>query len=279
MDENKKHFSELWSSIEKINALPDEIRHLPMYFYNGQTKEKETINLKQLLFDDSYSQSVYFEMLNKKMTGDIEVFFTFYKYTKKQLLDGVHSGDYESCMNFLKSIDCDVVFLVRPSEMFMRKECISYIKEKLPEGSTILEFGSGASTHILSKTYNMISIEEDKYWANRYDSDYLLAPIKDDWYDIDMVNNFLKDKSYDAIIIDGPAKGDRKKLVELIENDIIKINKNVMIFVDDVQRSDEYILALKLSTILNRELKVDNMKKIGKDKFLLMGYIKENEND
>ena len=47
-------------------------------------------------------------------------------------------------------------------------ECIDYIKSILPEGQTILELGSGEGTIKLSEYYNMISVENQREWQDRY---------------------------------------------------------------------------------------------------------------
>ena len=51
----------------------------------------------------------------------------------------------------------------------MSTKAMDFIKSILPEGSTILEFGSGpGSTVYLSDYYNMISIENQPEWQNKY---------------------------------------------------------------------------------------------------------------
>ena len=55
------------------------------------------------------------------------------------------------------------------------KECFDKIIEILPFGSTILEIGSGNSTRFLSKFYNMISIESNPEWMNKFNSKYYFS--------------------------------------------------------------------------------------------------------
>jgi hypothetical protein len=45
-------------------------------------------------------------------------------------------------------------------------EVFSKIVEILPFGSTILEFGSGASSNILKKFYKVISVEDNKNFGD-----------------------------------------------------------------------------------------------------------------
>ena len=100
------------------------------------------------------------------------------------------------------------------------KECFDKIVEILPFGSTILEFGSGTGTKVLSEFYKMISIETDKKWLNKYDSKYLYVPFDDDykWYNVTILKQELEnlDTTYDLFLIDGP-KGHRSKITEHLD--------------------------------------------------------------
>ena len=55
--------------------------------------------------------------------------------------------------------------------------CFDYIKDILPDGKIILEFGSGFGTEQLAKHYKMYSIENYKEWIGKYNSTYIYAPI------------------------------------------------------------------------------------------------------
>ena len=58
----------------------------------------------------------------------------------------------------------------------------SWIMSNLPEGSTILEFGSGRGTIELTKYYNVYSVEQDSKWLGLAEkAEYIHAPIKDGW--------------------------------------------------------------------------------------------------
>jgi|TARA_R110000796_G_scaffold206988_3_gene323323 hypothetical protein len=154
---------------------------------------------------------------------------------------------------------------------FEGKSCITFslyneIKKILPEGKTILELGSGWGTSQLAKHYKMISIEDNVEWVNKYDSEYIYAPIKyyDNkwtapniphnigWYDPYILQSHLKDKEYDMILLDGPAgwKGAPGRAGFLKHLDLF--NTNVPIIVDDVQREQEMILLEQISKTLNR---------------------------
>lgn len=161
-------------------------------------------------------------------------------------------------------------WMINKTEMTANNKTIEYIISNFEKGSTILEFGSGKGTEILSKHFKMISIEEDEDWVGEYDSEYLHAPIKDDWYDIDLVNEFLKDKTYDLIFVDGPAGGKRSKMYELLKEEKLQINKDVWFIFDDMDREDDLVGAIAISKLLNRKLQATDF---------CMSYIKENDDD
>ena len=85
-------------------------------------------------------------------------------------------------------------------------KAIEWIKDSFDHGSTILELGSGQGTGVLSKYFKMISIEHDERFLNKYQSDYIHAPIKDGWYDSKVMTSKVPQISYDLLIVDGPPR-------------------------------------------------------------------------
>ena len=88
------------------------------------------------------------------------------------------------------------------------EELFNWIRKNLPEGKTILEFGSGEGTKELLKYYTVYSVEHDKKWLNLAEGgNYIYAPIIDyggyKWYDFMEIEDNLP-TSYDLIIVDGP---------------------------------------------------------------------------
>lgn len=176
----------------------------------------------------------------------------------------------------------EILYVVRKNNMAIDEFVLSFIRDKLPYGSTILEFGSGRGTEELSKTFTMLSVEENLDWVGRYDSKYLHADIIDDWYDVDKVNSFLEDKTYDAILIDGPDAGERVKIVDLISSGKLKLNTDVHILIDDVERKDGFNLSNNLQKLLERgEITYKYPNPSDNTKLSLISYIKpkENKND
>jgi tetratricopeptide (TPR) repeat protein len=129
------------------------------------------------------------------------------------------------------------------------EELFLYILETLPVGSTILEFGSGTGTLELSKHYNLVSIEHDKKWFNKYDSRYIYAPLVDDmWYDGEVLSRELGGIDYDLILIDGPPQHRRKGILNYLD----LFNWNVPVIVDDINRQYDMDVAISLAKYLGK---------------------------
>jgi spore coat polysaccharide biosynthesis predicted glycosyltransferase SpsG len=135
------------------------------------------------------------------------------------------------------------------------KECFDKIVEILPFKSTILEIGSGNSTRILSKFYNMISIESDMNWMNKYNSEYIYIPVKKfnsetfgetKWLDIDILKTSIQNKKYDLLIVD--AGGDRVGIYDNLN--IFKTN--IPIIFDDTMNEEYLKCANMVSNLLNK---------------------------
>jgi len=124
----------------------------------------------------------------------------------------------------------------------LREPMIEKIISELEKGKTILEFGSGKGTKaLIDLGYKVFSIEENKDYSDRYHNNYLHCPLVGDSYEnmcypIDEVLVFASNIDYDAILVDGPAGGSRRNLIELFS---FLPTDNVVIFVDDIERSDD----------------------------------------
>lgn len=121
--------------------------------------------------------------------------------------------------------------------MSMSDNFLNLIYDNLESKKTILEFGSGDGTlKLLERGYKVYSIEENKNFYGVHHNNYLLAEIVDGWYHVSKVFNFLKDKKWDAILIDGPAYGERKNMYEILGEDFFKKS---IIFIDDIERPSD----------------------------------------
>tara|TARA_Y100001937_G_scaffold125179_1_gene191442 strand:+ start:648 stop:1112 length:465 start_codon:yes stop_codon:yes gene_type:complete len=130
-------------------------------------------------------------------------------------------------------------------------KCIELISELIPNGSTILELGSGHATYTLSNNYEVYSIEQDTAWVNKYPVNYIHAPLNDGWYDTKIVKENMP-KSYDLLLIDGPAGVVRGKFMENVKL-FEPIIHNIPIVIDDIHRDVEKLLAEELSEYLNKQ--------------------------
>ena len=116
------------------------------------------------------------------------------------------------------------------------QDLVSTIEEFIPKGSKILEFGSGEGTKsLVDAGYNMFSVEEDIRFSGLFHNQYCHAEIKDGWYDLDKVKSFLEGKRFHAVLIDGPAHGERMKILETG----IDFQQFKVIIVDDIERKED----------------------------------------
>ncbi len=132
-----------------------------------------------------------------------------------------------------------------PSEVFQ------WIEENVPHGSQILEFGSGAGSVLLSKNYQLTSVEHDEQWLGLSSGDYIHAQIVQNqisnkyseagWYDFEMLQNLPS--PVDVILIDGPP-GDigRSGILHLLRD----LSTSKWIIIDDTDRLPENTLAKKI---------------------------------
>ena len=129
-------------------------------------------------------------------------------------------------------------------------ETLLWITENLPKGSTILEFGSGTGTIELTKNWKVYSVEQDEKWVGvAEDSTYIHAPLKEGWYDKDIVFSSLP-KDYDLILVDGPKGPNFRSGIDKYWD---KFNTNVPIIFDDTHRSSDRNYALLVAKQLNKE--------------------------
>ena len=135
----------------------------------------------------------------------------------------------------------------------MCNEIHEWIEENIPKGSTVLEIGSGKGTRRLVENYEVYSIEHSKKWFDRYGSNYIYAPIKDGWYDVEAIKNGIPDH-YDVLLIDGPPRkidGNKVGRGKFFDN-MDLFNTNVPIIVDDSDRGREMKLLIKMEEKLGR---------------------------
>ncbi len=152
------------------------------------------------------------------------------------------------------------------------QEVFDFIRSILSEGKVLLELGSGWSSSQFSKYYTVYSVEHNPRWLGKYNINYIYAPIKDKWYN----PNILKEKlpqNYDLILVDGPpgypgCRTDRYGFYTHLE----LFKTNLPIVFDDVNRKTEYELMLQVGKKLQRDVVVFNCKSKGGKKFGVILY-------
>lgn len=138
-----------------------------------------------------------------------------------------------------------------------------YILKHFPDGSTMIELGSGRVTEEFAKHYNVYSIEHNAEWVGKFNSNYIHAPIKDygnyQWYDRDKIKKSLPEK-YDFILIDGPPK--KYGRMGFFDN-IDLFNPNVPMLFDDTHRRSEKKLIKRVAKHLDKPFKSYRHKILG----------------
>ncbi len=143
---------------------------------------------------------------------------------------------------------------------------IRWIKDRIPQGSNILEFGSGEGSIELSEHYNIFCIEHDMEWIKFGQSshvNYIHAPLKEHkqvegfehsfWYDPRPIVKALENIKYGTVIIDGPPGCiGRSGFLKYI--DYFDLSGNLLM--DDFHREKEAKLAVKISRIIKRPFTV-----------------------
>jgi hypothetical protein len=133
-------------------------------------------------------------------------------------------------------------------------ELHQWILNNIPKNSTILEFGSGTGTIELCKDYKVYSVEHNKEWLDKSDSNYIYAPIINyeeyRWYDIDVLKTKLPN-SYDLILIDGPPGNIGR---EGFFHNSVMFNRDIPLIFDDTHRQPEKDLALKFAHHLGKKI-------------------------
>ena len=154
---------------------------------------------------------------------------------------------------------------------------LQWVFKNVPVGKTILELGAGESTKRFKEHgYKVISIEHDSNFINLVPGvQYIHAPIEDynekgnvyppslskriatqkGWYNREIVGHYLKNKSYDLILIDGPPKFVGRAGF-LINIDLF--DKTAIMLIDDLHRQDELYLARRIALALGKDLLITN---------------------
>jgi len=141
-----------------------------------------------------------------------------------------------------------------------------FIRSILPDGSTMVEIGSGYMSHRFAEYYEVYSIEDDEKWICRCSLclpiHYIYAPRKNNFYDEDAIRSGLPEK-YDFLLWDGPW-------LDKIRPEFLKhlhlFNLDIPIVIDDINVKAIREAAKQLAAMLGRELqekKTENHREFG----------------
>lgn len=149
-----------------------------------------------------------------------------------------------------------------PNSHALSEKALDELLKIVPSGNTILEIGTGYSTQRLSNYYKVYSVEHDIKWHTGH-SELLHVPllpiekielpeafnrrffgIADYWYDPIILEEKLKGKDYEALIVDGPVGGKSRLAMWWFYGQLFKIN--VPVIVDDVHRQHDWNVAINI---------------------------------
>ena len=109
---------------------------------------------------------------------------------------------YQPCLSQVMAENSDAF-----GNWAISEQCFDWMVENVPSGSKVLEFGSGIGTGELVKHFDMTSIEQDAFWMNGFSgSRYIHAPIVEDWYSWEALEEGNLENDYAMILIDGPTR-------------------------------------------------------------------------
>lgn len=139
------------------------------------------------------------------------------------------------------------------NDFAISEEMYAWLEENLPEGSTILEFGSGTGTIELTKKYTVYSVEQsEKFVGLAPLSNYIHAPLVDHWYDADIVFKNIP-KEYDLLLVDGPGGSEYRHNMARHWD---KLNTNIPIIFDDTHRGYEIKFAKETAERFNKQIEI-----------------------
>ena len=141
-----------------------------------------------------------------------------------------------------------------PGGFAIEQGVVNLLLNKIPQGSLVLEFGSGFGTGMLLKYYKVVSIEHNLFYAVQRSSEHtcIHSPLQSNWYSPEHVANALAFNPA-VILIDGPPGELRKNI--LANLDLFEHLSCPVIF-DDVDRETDYATAQEFCRELDYSITV-----------------------
>ena len=139
------------------------------------------------------------------------------------------------------------------NDFAISEEMYTWLQDNLPEGSIILEFGSGTGTIELTKRYTVYSVEQSEEFIGVAPlSNYIHAPLVGGWYDTDIVFKNMP-KEYDLLLIDGPGGSNYRNNISKYWD---RFNLEVPMIFDDTHRSKELTFAKETAERFNKKIEI-----------------------
>lgn len=130
------------------------------------------------------------------------------------------------------------------------EKCVyEYLIERFPKGTKMLEFGAGdVSTKVFSQYFQLTTIEQMSEWIGKYNSNYIHAPLFENWYDRKYLLGLPKD--FEIVFVDGPLGDKRQGILEHLD----LFNTECVWLFHDIYRPTERKLALDFATLTNKKI-------------------------
>lgn len=134
-----------------------------------------------------------------------------------------------------------------PSHM-LPHQALRYLATRLPElHGFVVELGSGHGSAILSEMLSpgarLVSVEHDeRFFGLVSGTTYIMAPLKNGWYDREALCVLPPPHEIAALIVDGPIRG-RQALLHHLD----LFPPHVPLLLDDVHRAEEKALVTQLA--------------------------------
>jgi len=236
-----------------INFIEKHDKPIFDYILLNSTHTSETDEIVLLLVDKLLKPDGYLDFSNRKCTQKISSMGRQNEPSRTQAI--------KNTIDLLTTRDYHYVEIVKnkiyqkkwtTSPWSISKELFDFIKKILPPASKMLELGSGWASEQFSKFYTVYSIEHDKRWLNKYKTNYIYAPIVNDWYNPNILAQKLP-QEYNLILVDGPTGTiGRGKFYDYLH----LFKTNLIIIFDDIDRPAEYNLMRKVANKLGKNFTI-----------------------
>lgn len=141
------------------------------------------------------------------------------------------------------------------ADWMLPDEAVEFISRRVKPHWTIVELGSGKGSKALANLVpqgRLFSVEHDPTWVGVCGSStYIHAPIRNGWYDADILREQLPPR-YDCIVVDGPPGGIGR--MGFLKN--LELFRDVPIIVDDAHRKPEFELAVAVAGARNKSMSI-----------------------